>query len=760
MNSIAKKIAILLALYFIVACSDSTKSSKKNVDKTLGQKKNNPVTLDEHQEMVQRLRRIYDLTEPEKNRYINTERVQWLSELEKNAKGFDLLRIRFTKAFELLASGDTEQAILETEFLNDLINKGKFKPGVEGVEKTTALLALCYMRLGEQQNCIYNHNDEACILPISKKAQHVKKEGSQKAISVYMKLLEQYPNNYTYRWLLNVAHMTLGQYPNHVPKRYLIPENSFTSDYQIPKFKDIASQLSVDVSALAGGLVFDDLDGDNYIDILCSSWGMLDQIRFIKNMGDGTFEDRTDEANLRGITGGLNMVHGDYNNDGFPDIFVLRGAWIGEGKHPNSLLKNQGDGTFKDVTKSAGLLSFHPTQTASWGDYNNDGWLDLFIGNESTEYAGNHPCELYKNQGDGTFKNVAKESGLNLTVFTKGVVWGDYDNDNDPDLYVSVIGSKNFLFRNDGLKNNGTWEFTDVTQVANVINPVESFPAWFFDYNNDGWLDLFVAGYSLTAWNDYAGLTARDYLGNTPDEAQSKLYLNKKNGTFKDMTDSVGLNKILLTMGCNYGDLDNDGWLDFYLGTGEPDFQAIIPNRMFRNNMGLSFQDVTTSGGFGHIQKGHGVGFSDLDNDGDQDIYSVMGGAYDGDIYQNVLFENPGSGNSWITLILEGTNSNRLAMGTRIAVTVKDENRTRNIFSTVSSGGSFGGSTLRSEIGLEKATEIESIKINWTSGKVQTFNSLNLNSFYKIIEGQDQAELINLQEIEWKFTYNKDHDHH
>ena len=123
-------------------------------------------------------------------------------------------------------------------------------------------------------------------------------------------------------------------------------------------------------------------------------------------------------------------------------------------------------------------------------------------------------------------------------------------------------------------------------------------------------------------------------------------------------------------MGCDFGDLDNDGWLDFYVGTGSPSLRSVMPNRMFRNAGGRFFEDVTTSGGFGHLQKGHGVAFGDFDNDGDQDIYAVLGGAYTGDVFQNVLFENPGHGNHWITLLLEGVQSNRAALGTRIRIQV------------------------------------------------------------------------------------------
>ena len=189
-------------------------------------------------------------------------------------------------------------------------------------------------------------------------------------------------------------------------------------------------------------------------------------------------------------------------------------------------------------------------------------------------------------------------------------------------------------------------------------------------------------------------------------------------------------------MGSNYGDLDNDGFLDFYLGTGDPDLTTLVPNRMFRNADGKFFQDVTTAGGFGHLQKGHGISFADLDNDGDQDIYEVMGGAYSGDNYRNVLYENPGNTNHWITLKLEGVQSNRAAIGARIKVIVTTPGGERTIYKTVRTGGSFGASPLRQEIGLGQAKSIRTAEGFWpVTGRTQTITGLALDGFYKVREG-------------------------
>ncbi len=611
------------------------------------------------------------------------------------------------------------------------------------------MLAVAYLRLGEQENCVAGHGEHSCFLPIRESGQHRLERGSRGAIRVLQQLLSDHLDPLGFRWLLNLAYMTVGEHPDKVPSQWVIPVETFNSDHDIGRFKDVASNLGVDVVALSGGSILEDFDRDGYLDIMASSWGMRDQLRYFRNNGDGAFSDQTRSAGLEGEVGGLNICQADYNNDGYPDVLVLRGAWLQNlGDHPNSLLRNNGDGTFEDVTESAGLLSYHPTQAAAWGDYDNDGHLDLFIGNESTG-AEIHPCELFRNNGDGTFSDVAAPLGLARAGYVKGVAWGDYDNDGDLDLYLSRMDAGNVLYRNEGpgkpaegsSDGEPSWSFVEVGQQAGVSEPRKSFATWFWDYNNDGWLDLFVAGYSLKP--DFSGSledVVKATLGLPGNGEFSRLFRNNQDGTFRDVSREAGFEKALLTMGANFGDLDNDGFLDCYLGTGEPDLRTLIPNQMFRNDAGKVFQNVTTSGGFGHLQKGHGVSFGDIDNDGDQDIYTVMGGWYSGDVYQNLLFANPGHGNHWITLSLEGVKTNRMALGARIKVTVGTEEGDRDIYATVSTGGSFGASSLQQEIGLGQATEIKSIEIFWpVTGKTQTFSNLAMDEFLRIREGEARA---------------------
>jgi hypothetical protein len=595
--------------------------------------------------------------------------------------------------------------------------------------------AMAYLRLGEQENCLATRNPDSCIFPLRPPAYHLLPRGSRGAIELFNEHLAEFPDDLSARWLLNIAHMTLGDYPDKVPPQFLIPPKVFESEYQMPRFVDVAGGLGLDLPDLAGGVIIDDFDNDGRYDIVVSAWDFEGQLRYFHNNGDGTFTERTSEAGLVGETGALNIQQTDYNNDGLLDLWMMRGGWFGKrGRLPGSLLRNNGDGTFTDVTEQAGLMSFHPSQTARWFDYDGDGWLDLFIGNESTDPDDPDWCELYHNNHDGTFTECARACGINVAAYVKGVACGDYDNDGRPDLYLSVRGAKNILLHNDGPDAAGHWHFSNVTSRSGpVAEPLESFGTFFFDYDNDGWEDLLVFGYYLPR---AVREIAADYLGLPNNGVKPKLFHNNHDGTFTDVTEAAHLNRICLTMGNNYGDLDNDGWLDFYCGTGDPDFRTLIPKRMFRNAEGKFFQDVTTATGTGHIQKGHGIAFADLNDDGAQEIYISLGGAYTGDGARNALFLNPGNTNHWVKLKLVGTKANRVAIGARIKVTVLTPKGPRELYRVVSSGGSFGSNPLRQEVGLGDATAITAVDIRWPGSDTrQTISGLLLNHSYQITEG-------------------------
>jgi hypothetical protein len=213
-------------------------------------------------------------------------------------------------------------------------------------------------------------------------------------------------------------------------------------------------------------------------------------------------------------------------------------------------------------------------------------------------------------------------------------------------------------------------------------------------------------------------------------------------------------------MGANYGDLDGDGWLDLYLGTGNPEFDSLMPNLAYRNDGGRRFQDVTFAAGLGHLQKGHGVAFGDLDNDGDQDLFEQMGGAYPFDTYANALYENPGQGSGWVTLRLVARGANTFAVGARLEVTVREGGRRRVIHLLVGSGGSFGGSSLRQEVGLGAAREIESVRVRWpASGAWQSFTGVGPRRGWRLVEGKAAPEPVALPRIHLRGS-GQPHEHH
>ncbi len=671
----------------------------------------------------------------------------------------DEITVRMELANEQLRAGRSGEAVetMETLVTHIQPRRGELPRALQA--EIHQLLALSYLRLGEQENCVGMHNALSCNFPLRGGGIHTKLRGAAGAVREYTIALALNPSSNLDRWLLNLAYMQLGRYPQDVPKKWLAPPGLFVSDYDIGFFPDVASLAGVDAFGRSGGAIIEDFDGDGLLDIMLSSSGPLDPMHFFHNNGDGTFTDRTKEAGLGDEIGGLNMVLTDYNNDGHPDILVLRGGWWGRfGEYPMSLLKNNGDGTFDDVTEEAGLLVNGPGQTAAWADYDGDGWLDLFVGRESKPGDG-YPSQLFHNNRDGTFTEVKAPGGAGTDLpgllssdlgFVKGVAWGDYNNDGRPDLYVSTMFGQSYLFRNDGPRDSahpesGEWIFTDVTEQAGLGGSRYTFPTWFFDYDNDGWLDIFAGGYSTTSMEDVGAFE----LGKSHHASVSHLYRNNHDGTFTDLPRAAGLDRAITVMGANFGDLDNDGWLDVYLGLGDPSFEALLPKRMFRNDHGKVFQDVTTSGGFGNLQKGHGIAFADLEGNGNEDVLEKLGGAYPGDGFHTALYRNPGHGNHWVTLSLEGVRSNRAAYGARIAVTFEEHGKIRSVYRAVGSVSSFGGNPMRQHIGVGQASSIRRIEIWWpASGVRQQFRNVAVDRTYHVREDTNKLEPVAVKVFE------------
>jgi tetratricopeptide (TPR) repeat protein len=634
-------------------------------------------------------------------------------------KPFDVIQSHYALAQLQAYQGKMEQAVEHWEAAYRIAATEI----PSGVPQLTEVLGVAYLHKSEMKNDVYRNPGDWCLFPPRLAKPYRVTADSEKAIEYFLKYLAikpERPDRVQVKWLLNLAYMTIGKYPSGVPQEYLVSSSAFESKEDIGRFVDVAPVAGLDFSSMANGVIAEDFENNGLLDVAVSSYDVCAPMRYFHNNADGTFADRAEHAGLSKQLGGLNMIQADYNNDGCTDILVLRGAW--EFPIRKSLLRNNCDGTFTDVTREAGLAEpATRTQTAVWADIDNDGLLDLFVGNE------NGPSQLFHNKGDGTFEDISHSAGVDKIAFTKGVVAADYDNDGFVDFYVSNLYGGNFLYH-----NNHNLTFTEVSEKAGVHQPQsQSFATWFFDYDNDGWPDLFVTSYFFSADE-----TLRSYLGLPHDVETLKLYRNMRNGTFKDVTAEVGLDKINMPMGANFGDVDNDGFLDIFLATGGPEYGALVPKMMLRNMEGKSFVDITASSGTGELHKGHGVAFADLGNSGLEDILVSIGGATPGDAHAFRVFQNAPNGNDWITVKLVGVKTNRSAIGARIRLTVENDGKPpRSIYRTVGSGGSFGASPLQQHMGLGKFAKISNLEIWWpASGSKQNFVDVGTNQFIEVKE--------------------------
>lgn len=607
-------------------------------------------------------------------------------------------------------------------------------------------LALAHLQAGEDANCVTHHGATSCVLPLDAAARHRQPHHARSAARHLVAYLRLDPQSVLAAWLLNLAQQVAGVPASAVPEAFRLPRDAFAAEVSVPGWIDRAPALGVDVVDLAGGAVVDDFDGDGWLDLVTSTSDPCDHPKAFRNDGRGGFEDVSVRWGLASqLGGGLNLIHGDYDGDGRLDLYVLRGAWLeGDGHIRNSLLHNRLDtlGRFVDVTHATGLAEpAMPSIAAAWADADLDGDLDLFVASESG--ANGRPLRslLYRNDGPAaggagpvTFTEIGVAAGVGAPGHAKGVAWGDYDDDGDPDLFVAHRGP-NRLYRNDGIDERGQLRFAEVSaEVGMPAEALGSFASWFFDPDNDGDLDLFVATYDTVA-----SAVAAPYFGLAASPRPAQLWRND-GGRFVDVAADAGLLRPQLPMGANHGDVDNDGWPDVYLGTGDPDFSTLVPNALYRNRGDGRYQEITMASRLGHLQKGHGVAFGDVDGDGDQDLFHQLGGFFPGDAFGNALFENPGGDNHWLTLRLEGRRANRFGVGARVEAVVRtaESERSQRLHQLVGAGGSFGGSSMQVEMGLGLASVVETLVVRWPGGARQSFHDVDVDRVYRLVEGADR----------------------
>jgi len=498
------------------------------------------------------------------------------------------------------------------------------------------------------------------------------------------------------------------------------------------------------------GVCVADYDGDGWQDIYFPNggdvYGRKGETRnaLYHNNGDGTFTDVTEKAGVPGTGYGMGCVWGDYDNDGFPDLFVSQYG-------TNVLYHNNRDGTFTDVTEKAGVgateFGTKVHSGAVFFDYDRDGLLDLYVGGyvaygpDSPQTCvvygvkstcppatfGGSPPSLYHNNGDGTFTNVTKTAGL-YQVHGKNLAVGaaDYDNDGWPDLFVANDGVVSYLYHN---QHNGTFE--EVGMLSGMaFGPDGAVMAAMCislgDYDNDGWLDLYIS--------DWQG-------------SSDHLWHNDHKGEFTEVTETAGIaapTRAHLSFGGGFFDYDNDGWLDLFIANGHvfPYIEQALPsvryrqtNSLFHNEKNGKFIETSSTAGevFKELHLGRGVAFADFDNDGFVDVVV----ANDGET--PLLLHNSGhNGNHFINFKLVGTKSNRDGIGARVRVVAGGISQIRE----VQSGGSYlSQSDLRANFGLGKESSVKTVEITWPSGLHQTFDGLKADTFYRITENQNEPAI-------------------
>lgn len=530
-----------------------------------------------------------------------------------------------------------------------------------------------------------------------------------------------------------------AEVPPSVSRIHWVHENAMSDSRFLPE-------------ALGPGCAFLDYDNDGWMDIFLVNSGPSDfwkpsgpvRNALYKNNRDGTFTDVTEKAGVCGSYFGMGVAVGDYDNDGWPDIFVTA-----YGKC--SLYKNNHDGTFTDVTEHAGVATPGWTTSAVWFDYDGDGRLDLFVCS-FVDYSGvkklacgnnelgrNYYCVprlfkptasfLYHNNGDGSFTEVSQGTAISKALGKGlGVVATDINNDGRMDLFVANDTVQNFLFVNRGPGVNGRWNWDEIALQSGVGfsengRPRSGMGVDAADFVGDGWQDLFVANV---------------------DHEMYSVYINNRDETFRDTAEKVGVahdTKLMSGWGLKYFDYDNDGIIDLLLANGHPDdmidkysmqVKYKEPLLLYHQGKDGKVQNVSQSGGpvFQKDFAARGLAVGDFDNDGALDVLiGVNGGP------PVLLKNNAAAGNNWLGLKLEGVTCNRDAIGARIIVKAGGRvlNRLKN------NGGSYLSShDLREIFGIGTAAHVDELEIHWPapSKHIEKLTNLAPNRYVHILEGK------------------------
>lgn len=498
---------------------------------------------------------------------------------------------------------------------------------------------------------------------------------------------------------------------------------------------------------MGAGCLFFDYDKDGHLDIYLVNSGntcanpskprtQADEMNVLyRNNGDGTFTDVTAQSGfMRNHGYGMGCISADYDNDGDADLYLTN-----YGK--NQFYRNNGDGTFSDVTTHAGVGDSRWSVSASFGDYDLDGFLDLYVVNYlDYQIETAHPCilegvhiycgpheypgaqdTLYRNNGDGTFTDVTVKSGVSNAGKGLGVLWTDYNNDGQPDIFVANDAVEDFLYH-----NNGDGTFKDVAVSAGIAYNSEgrataSMGVANGDYDNDGLLDLFITNFSLEV---------------------NSLFHNDGDGFYTMTTFETGLAEpsfSQLGFGTQFLDADNNGTLDLFVANGHvwDNVTKITPSlsykqtcQFFTNTGAGLFSDISEKVGafFTHPVVARGTAIGDYDNDGDMDI--LISCSNDSPV---LLRNDTQTRNNWLKIELVGTKSNRDGIGSKIVVKTDGFTQVKE----VTCGGSYAsGSDISLLFGLDTYSEIETIEVKWQPEHIQRLNNISVNQVIRIEENR------------------------
>ena len=624
-------------------------------------------------------------------------------------------------AFEFFADLDIFVPLQYNEYLLQVSEQVRQDPDDA---RRRLLLGRTYSKLGRYQDAVRELAEAALDRDVGPEAlresaiAHYRAGNFSRALADGNESMALKPSDDKTRFWVWLAAQKLGGYPAAVPESHRM-ELKIGHHPSKLQFEDVAAKIGLDKTSGGRGTAVFDMDGDGYLDVIiaCVHAGCS----VYRNNGDGTFTDVTVGSGLEDCAGVFGISVGDYNNDGKDDLYLTRmGFYSGE----SLLFRNNGDGTFTDVTKEAGVQNWGPAFTSQWVDYDGDGNLDLFVtANQGKFFESEARNRLFHNNGDGTFTDVTERAGITSEFPDIGCTWGDYNNDGYPDLFLSSSLGRSQLYR-----NNGDGTFTDVSREAGIDEISVGFVALWCDYDNDGWLDLvqFV-------WSPSDDVLHTLIHGGSPAGGHPLcVYHNNRDGTFTLKSRELGLDECWGTMTGNAADLNNDGHLELVLGNGGPLMESTEPAVLYEFDGDGKYYNTTFSAGLPVMGKGHGVNMADLAGDGRLCLIIADGGMYPGDLLTTSVYRPKTLPGNYLNVRLVGTRSNRNAIGARLKLDVGGASQYR----VVSGGSGFGCLPLEQHFGFRDSRRIDALEILWPSGLKQRVENLPINSTIQFVEGE------------------------